>query len=219
MSCCQQCFDISPPSGSHGVYTLERRVGGNVWFSPAGMLIPDVPVNAGLLAEIKAAAETAANEVLCGEVGDMGVDTVTLSGSGRFYGNRNQWTGFGYTYGPTYYQFDQSYGVGALPAPAATSSLGHVVPRAGVLKRLTLVFRRSGAEAVPMDWRVTIVRGATVIDAGGVTDSVFTTSNRTIVLPLNVAVQEGDQILLSVRKVGGTAAVLYAYTAWSFTVS
>ena len=218
MACCQQCFDISPPSGSPGVYTLERRVGGNVWFSPAGTLIPNVPANAGLLAEIKAAA-TAANEVLCGEVGDMGVDTVTLSGSGRFYGSRNQWTGFGYTYGPTYYQFDQAYGAGALPAPAATSSLGHVVPRAGVLKRLTLVFRRSGAEAVPMDWRVTIVRGATVIDAGGVTDSVFTTSNRTVVLPLNLAVQEGDQILLSVRKVGGTGAILYAYTAWTFLLT
>lgn len=149
----------------------------------------------------------------------MNADTITLSGSGRFYGNRDQWTGFNYAYGPTYYQFAQSYGVSTLPSPTATSALGHVIPRAGVLKRLTMVFRRSGVEAVPMDWRVTVIRGGTVIDAGGITDSVFTTSNRTVILPLNLAVQEGDQILLSVRKVGGTATVLYAYASWSLSIS
>lgn len=199
-------------SGLSGVYTLDSRIGENIWFDPMGKRIVNTPVNAALLLNIKALA-TSDNEITCSQ------NAIVMSGAGRFYGNRNQWTGFNYTYGPTYYQFNQSYGSGVLPAPNTNTALGHTVARSGMLDKLVLNFRRSGVEAVPLDWRVMLVRAGVLSDLGGITDTQYNTINRTIELALASTLQAGDQVLLSIRKNGGTAAVIYAYASWAFLLT
>ena len=145
--------------------------------------------------------------------------TDTIYGTGRVYMDQNRWRGFHTSYGPNYYQISSSYGTGALPAPNQRTVGAYLIGKDQVLTSIKMHTRMSDTEAVPFEIQWGLIRAGVYTAITTFTNPGGTTNLLSHADTPNLILQDGDMMLMSGRKVGGSATRKFCYVKWTMEMT